>query len=452
MPPSSSETTQVPLSLRATSLPGLSLRRNFSWTLVGNVVYAGCQWAMLVVLAKLGSPAMVGQFALGLAITAPVIQFSNLNLRAVQATDARYEYLFGDYLSLRIITTVLALVIILGIALMAGYRFETALVVMAVGLAKAFESVSDIFYGLLQQNERMDRIAKSMMIKGLLSLAMLGAGMYITHSVLWGSVGLAIAWALILIGYDVHSGTFIMQTIVQKSRDMESRVNGLVTKLRPQWKIETLRELVWVAMPLGLVTMLISLISNIPRYFIEHYFGERELGIFAAMSYLMYAGVTVIMGLVQSSAPRLAKYYALGNGNAFSALLVKLMGICTLLGLAGVLMALFAGREILTLFYRTEYADHVDAFVWITVATGISYIASFLWYGMTAARRFKVQMPLFALVIVALIISCFWLIPAKGLTGAAIALVIATVIQAGLSLAVVMSALYGLRNTHKRYD
>jgi hypothetical protein len=31
----------------------LSLRRNFSWTLAGNVVYAGCQWGMLVALAKL---------------------------------------------------------------------------------------------------------------------------------------------------------------------------------------------------------------------------------------------------------------------------------------------------------------------------------------------------------------------------------------------------------------
>jgi hypothetical protein len=51
---------------------GLSLRRNFAWTVLGNVTYAACQWGMLVALAKLGSPEMVGQFALGLAIGAPV--------------------------------------------------------------------------------------------------------------------------------------------------------------------------------------------------------------------------------------------------------------------------------------------------------------------------------------------------------------------------------------------
>jgi len=51
----------------------LTLRRNFSWTLLGNVVYAGCQWAMLVVLAKLGTPEMVGQFAL--VVTAPIVLY-----------------------------------------------------------------------------------------------------------------------------------------------------------------------------------------------------------------------------------------------------------------------------------------------------------------------------------------------------------------------------------------
>ena len=51
----------------------LSLRANFSWTFMGRVVYVGCQWGMLTVLAKLGSPEMVGRFSLGLAVTAPII-------------------------------------------------------------------------------------------------------------------------------------------------------------------------------------------------------------------------------------------------------------------------------------------------------------------------------------------------------------------------------------------
>ncbi|MCS7287466.1 MAG: hypothetical protein RMK30_10780, partial [Anaerolineae bacterium] len=63
----------------------LSLKANFAWTFAGNVVYALSQWGMMVSIAKFGSPEMVGRFALGLAITAPVILFTGLALRPVQA-------------------------------------------------------------------------------------------------------------------------------------------------------------------------------------------------------------------------------------------------------------------------------------------------------------------------------------------------------------------------------
>src|SRR4051812_28390850 len=108
----------------------LTLRRNFSWTFAGNVVYTGSQWGMLVVLAKLNSPEAVGQFALGLAVTAPVVMFTNLHLRVVQATDAKHQYRFGDYLALRLITTTLALLIITGIVFLARYPEETMLVIL----------------------------------------------------------------------------------------------------------------------------------------------------------------------------------------------------------------------------------------------------------------------------------------------------------------------------------
>ncbi|MEP6934845.1 MAG: lipopolysaccharide biosynthesis protein, partial [Nitrospirota bacterium] len=170
-----------------------SLSWNFSWTISGDVIYAACQWGMLIVLAKLGSPEMVGQFALGLAVTAPVIIFANLALRQIQSTDVRNEFEFGDYLALRLLTTGLALLVILGIAGFAGYRREAVLVILALGLAKAIEAISDIFYGILQRHEQMAFIAKSKIIKGPLSLLCLAILVYVTESVHWAAIGLAVA-------------------------------------------------------------------------------------------------------------------------------------------------------------------------------------------------------------------------------------------------------------------
>lgn len=398
-------------SASATDAMALPLWKNISWTFAGNMVYVLCQWGMLMVLAKLGSPEMVGRFALGLAVTAPIMLFANLALRQVQATDARSQYVFGDYLGLRLITTLLALSIIICVAF-AGYRMETALVVLAVGLAKSFEAVSDVFYGLLQQRERMDRVARSMMIKGPLSLVVLGLMVYVTGSVFWGAVGLAAAWAAVLLGYDLRSGALI-----------------LASRTQPRWGTKNLVRLASFALPLGFVAALISLNANIPRYFLEHYFSEREVGIFSAMAYIMVAGGFVINAVAHSVSPRLAGYYAEGDRSAFVDLLIKLCTVGVLTGAGGVLVAVVAGGSLLSLLYTPEYARYDDAFAWLMVAAGISYVAIFLNVGIMASRHFRAQVPVVVCVVTTTIVAGVVLIPPLGITGAAISVVVGIMVQ-----------------------
>ncbi|MEG4247877.1 MATE family efflux transporter [Microcoleus sp. Pol10D4] len=435
-------------------LKPLTLRRNFSWTFTGNLVYAASQWGMLVVLAKLGRPEMLGQFTLGLAVTAPVFMLTNLQLRSIQATDAKHEYLFGDYLGLRLIGIFLGILIVAGIAIAAGYRWETSLVILTLALAKGFESISDVFYGLIQNHERMDRIAISLMIKGPLSLVMLGIGVYSTRTVLGGVVGLTVAWAFLLFTFDVRSGALLLKSppLLEGENLPELALQSSVViknPLQPRWDWKTLVKLIWLALPLGLVMMLISLNTNIPRYFIERYLGERELGIFGAISYLMVAGTMVISSLGHSASPRLAKYYAAGDSAAFRKLLFKLVQFGFGLGGAVVLVAMVVGRQLLALIYRPEYAEQADILVWLMIAAGIGYGCSFLSSALTAARCFRIQLPLFTLVTGASATTGLWLIPAYGLRGAAFALIIASVVQLFLSLGIIFYVLHQISRYSK---
>jgi O-antigen/teichoic acid export membrane protein len=415
----------------------LTLRQNFSWTFVGNIIYAASQWGMLVVLAKLGSPEMVGQFTLGLAVTAPIILFANLQLRQIQTTDVDRKYQFGDYLGLRLICTGLALLAICIIALTAGYRWETSLAILVIGVAKALESISDVFHGLFQYHERMDRIALSLMIKGPLSLLLLGIGIWLTGNVLGGTIGLAVIWAVVLIFYDIPNGAAILTA----STSTEQVTSGQNRLLQPRFNATALRSLVGLSLPLGFVMMLISLNVNIPRYFIEHHLGERELGIFSALSYLMVAGTIVVSALGQSASPRLAQYYAAGKSKDFQNLLVKTVLVGALLGGLSILVAAIAGRQILTLLYRPEYAERGYLFLLLMVAAGVSYVASFLGYAMTAAQYFRVQMPLFTVATGISALACVWLIPSQGLVGAAIAAIVSAIVQAIFSLGVIIYAI-----------
>ena len=373
-----------------------------SWGLLGSVSYAGCQWVMLVVLAKLGSAEMMGQFALGFAVAAPVFLLANLSLREVLVTDARAEHLFGDYLALRLITTLGGLLVVAGIASLVSYSWQTRVAILLVGAIKAVEAVSDVLYGLMQKSERMDLIAGSIALRGVLSVLALAAAVHLLGSVLWGLALVSAVWALVLVAYDLPAGARVLET-----------------SLGPRWVRNDLARLTRLTLPLGVTAMLLSLAAMIPRYFVEHYRGEQELGAFVAMTYFAVVGSTLVNAVGQSVSPRLARYYAAGDRAAVRRALAGLVGLGTILGCAGVVVAAAWGREFLALVYRPEYAEHVGAFTLIMAAAGIGYVASFLGYAMTSARLFRVQLPLFAGVAATALVACASRVPAYGLVGAA---------------------------------
>ena len=402
----------------------LSLRVNFTWTFAGNITYAATQWGMLVVLAKLGTPEMVGQFALGLAITAPIIMFTNLSLRAVQSTDAKDLHQFGDYFALRIITTIGAILATIVVVWIVGYVGEAGWIILAIAIAKAVESLSDVFYGFFQKHEQMDYIARSMIIKGMLSLVALAIGVYVSGSVFGGVLGLIIVWTLVFVLYDIRNGRRLMGTIA--TGDLLSQV----AKLRPNFDLQMMRRLAWLALPLGLAATMVSLRTTIPRYFIERHGGQYELGIFAVMAYFMVAGTTIANALGQATSPRLAQHYAAVRVSNFRNLLIGLILFGILLGVGGLLVVYLAGPFILTLLYQPEYAAHSDVLVWLAFGTALSYVATFLGFGMTATRNFRIQPVIIGTTTLLTLILSMLLIPNYGMVGAAWALAIA----AGLTL------------------
>ena len=402
----------------------LTLRLNFSWTILGYGLYSFCNWLMLSVVAKLGTPEKVGQYSLGIIIAQPIITFAMLQLRSVQATDAKREYRFSDYFCLRLLCTALAMLIIGGLSFDGNYALETALVILITGIGGAFDSVSDVFYGLFQQHERLDRMAVSMGVKGILSLLGLGVGMALTGSVVWGVVGSVIASALIVVFYDIPNGRHILQ--------------GTRLSWAPHWDKSVLKRLSLLALPLGFATVIVAYNTNVPRFAVEHFFGQRQLGFFSAMSSIIKAGSTVVIALGYSAASRLAKLYAAGRLKEFLKLQGKLLLVGVVLGGIAPIAALVAGKQILTLLYKPEYADHLDVFALIMLAGGIGYVASFLSYGITAARQFWIQVAWSLLTFAVLALSAWWLTPLYGLRGAAFSLIIGMTAQLISGLAILL--------------
>lgn len=404
----------------------LSLRANFSWTLVGNFTYAICQWGMVTLLVKVSNPEVVGKLTIALALTAPIFMLSNLQLRGLQATETAGSLGFGDFAGVRTVTTALAMAVTLGMAAFGGYEAAVAWTILAMAFSRGAESVADLIHGHLMRAERMDLLSRSLMLRGLLSVGALAAVFALTQSLPLAVGAMAAGTVGVVLAYDVPNLL---------------RVRIGAESLRPRLDRERVRKILRDALPLGAVMMLISLNTNVPRYFIESSLGAYTLGIFAPLAQLVAAGYLVVNALGQSATPRLARLHAARDYAGFRRLLGRMLGIALLLVIAGFALSEWIGAEVLTLLYSAEYAAHVDLLLLFVVVAGLQFAGSFLGYGMTAAHRYRVQLPLFVAVTAVCAVASWALIPTWGLRGAVWALILSALVQVAGSVVVLWQAL-----------
>jgi O-antigen/teichoic acid export membrane protein len=390
-----------------TASPGSTVRLNFSWMLFGSFGYALSQGVVLALLAKLGSAEMVGQFALGLAIAAPVFLFSNLSLRTVQATEPVANYPFRRYLCVRCISLPLAIASVLGIIAVAGLARTTIMVVFLVAVSKAVEAFGDVYHGRLQRVERMDVIGKSLLLRGAASVCAVGGALYFTGDIVWAVASLALSWLVTTVLVDVRAGS--------KLDAASSEAAGWSTACAPP----ELARLVRTALPMGFVACLISLSAALPRYVLGTHHGEVVLGLFAGMAYLAFAGAIVVNSMVQATLPRMASLSLRREYTGLARLLRNMIAGSALWGAIGVVAAITIGPQVLRLVYSEEFSQHPEAFIIIMAAGAVGYIGTVLSMFILAARRFRTLLVMWLAICAVSAIASIGLIPRFGLQGAA---------------------------------
>ena len=396
----------------------LSVRSNFVWSLAGNILYALCQWGVLVVLAKMCPAETVGMYVLGITVTSPIFLFAGLQLRRLQATDTREEFQFGHYFGLQIIACAVAMLACWGAGWFSGHRDAVLAVILLVGFNKAIETLSNTFYGLFQQRERLDRISKSMVLQSALSAAGLCGGIVLLGDIVWACAWSAIARLIAVFVYDVPSVLWLAGSDSELSRQ-PSAISRQASACRPLWERGPLWRLALLGVPLGVTGMLVSLNTNFPRYFVEQFGGKAELGIFGVLCAPLYVMHTLTKSLESSASARLAMLHASGDVRGFRRLLGQLMATHTVVALAGVLVAWLFGRPLLTLLFNATYAEHVDVFVTIMWATLVATSAGVMMTALIAARFIQIQLPLITATSLASLAACWWLVPIFGMQGAA---------------------------------
>lgn len=385
------------------------LHRDMRQTLTGNMAYALSQWAVLIIVARWGSPDQVGFLTLATAVATPIFVLAGLSLREARAVDFGSAFEGADYFGLRALTMAGGLLLSALVILWLGQDGPAAFIVvgLAVVITKLPHEQAVLHYGFCQKAGRFDLIQRSQLARAAIGVGAFVVVFATTKHLPAALAAQAIAWAAIIVLMDLPG----------------LRSAGITTSWKGTTRARMLTLLRWV-LPLALSSAVAVAVMSAPRVVLSEYADFAELGLFGAIFYFLTANQLLITAVSQASASRLARAYDAGERTDFTAVLVRVLALNLAAGAIVLLGAWSIGEWIVTAMYGPEYANH---FLIMAVATvgAIQFASVIARFALNAVKRFGLTLGMNLATFAVALGVAFWLVPTRGAEGAAIAAIAA---------------------------
>jgi len=398
-----------------------SLFKNFSWNFLGSLIYALSQWAIIIIIAQFGSPNEAGIYTLGLAISAPLIMFINLKFRALQSTDLSVEYGFNTFRTVRILGILFFMVMFFIILMLGSYSLEITIVFILIALNKITESFSDLYYGLFQYNEKLDLVAKSTIFRGVVGTFAFGIFYSIFGDLKIALISMLLIWILNLLTYDIKKSKKFLPV-----SSNEVQYNKVLSLMK-------------IGFPLGLVALIASLNVNFPRILIEKYLTIEDLGYFATIFYMVLIIGKFMTSISSAIMPRMARLYANGEKKSFLKILYAIILLLSIFSFVIIIISFLLGSEILKLIYGSDYSNFQTLLVLVMFYGFFNYLGFSFEVALNAMKAYQYRFSIEISVTGLIIITSIYLIPQMGLNGAALALIISSILKLALLIVLFLS-------------
>ncbi|WP_367924544.1 lipopolysaccharide biosynthesis protein [uncultured Ruthenibacterium sp.] len=313
-----------------------TMRRNFLWNTFGNIIYMGCQFLCGILVVRLAGEVNSGNYNVALAVTNIFVSVASYGMYSYQVSDFENKYSQSTYIASRLSTCILATVLCMGYTLLGAtlgenpYSKLQCACILIYQMYRMVESITDVYNAIDQKSDRLDIVGKTYTVRGIASLIVFIAVLWITHNM--------VLTLLFMVAVNVF--LFFFYTL-PKARPFYVRTP--VTE-------SAVLALLWECLPLAIYNVLANTTASIPKLMLEKLMGEAALGIYSPVTQpvlLLQVGATY---LFTPFITLFAQNYAQRNRKGFYKAILAVQGIVLLLLPAGLLVCRFLGRWGLAVF------------------------------------------------------------------------------------------------------
>lgn len=341
----------------------LSVSQNAFYNMIGAIVFCFCQWITSGVLVYRLSPSEISAANAGLlqlAITTTNIFFaiSCYNMRTYQISDVKNEYSYGDYIGVRIVTAIIAIVLCVVYVIAWRYSIKAMICTMLYMIFKLSETFSDVLHGINQKNYRMDYICVSLCIRGISSVIVFIAAILLFDNVLIAVAIMAAICLFFVVIYDV-------------------RVTKQFGSIKPIFNKKTIAKLLIVCMPAVISSAAFTAITSIPRQTLATLHNEEALGYYGTVATPLLVVQILATSIFNPMLTELSEYYSQGKINLFVKRMVKNLVLLICISAAVCVGVVFLGDFAIGLVFGKELVPYTYLMYGIIGCTTM-YVMSWL--------------------------------------------------------------------------
>lgn len=395
-------------------------RQKVFWNMMGSLCNALSSMILAIIVNRIIGGNAGGIFAFAFSNAQLMYTIGAFEIRPLQSTDVEEKFSFKNYLSLRIITCIIMMIITTLYVMVSGFGRVKSLTIWIVCMYKMVEALADVFAGMFQQHDRIDLSGKTSTFRPVLSTVVFGMVLFFTHNLIVASISMPVVSLLLFCFYDL-------------------KLRKIFDNIECSFSFDDIGKLILEALPLFLAAFINMYMNNSPKYVINRLFSDDIQNYYNII--FMPAFVINLFSLFafRPLLTDLARYWNEKNIKPLKKIVRNILLWILLLTVVSMAGAYLLGAQILGFIYGTSIMPFRKELVLVMLTGGISATATFLYYIITVMRKQKLLLMGYLMGFICALIIPSLLVPRYMLMGAVISCGISMFVLAA-AFAVIVSA------------
>lgn len=325
----------------------LKVKNNIIYNTIGTFFYFFCQWAITVLVVKLGGYSNGGILSITISMTNIFYMISMYGVRSFQVSDIKNRYKDGDYLLLRIITSIISSIFFGIVLFYLEYDRAIQLCMIIYMFFKLGESVTDLNFGFFQRYNFYREIGISYILKGILTLIVFCLTLYFSKNLVLTLFLETLALWFFIIVYDLKK---------------------LKNKLNLKTKTYKVIFLLKICFSLMLYTLILPYLNFITRYQVEKFFGTEELGYYSAITMVIVVISTLFGSIFIIIIPKISYLYKEKNIKEIIKIILQINLAIFVFTIISIIGAILLGNIVFSILFT----DSIQKYMYLLIPTIIT--------------------------------------------------------------------------------